>query len=158
MLVHSQVPKVEFTDGDDIKITVEITGLSEKKSVEISGYITQNNLAHNNGAQDNGGRGVFASFSQSRVVVEPDASGVAEISVVVPGDGLSLMADQPITVITRVSEIWPSVLTPDLRGEVGTFRQSWTINEAASTNWQLAQAAGTRAVASRGNYRQSSMT
>lgn len=131
-MVLSQVPKIELTENGNVKLIVEIAGLRDEKSVEISGYVTQNDAD----------KGVFASFREAHVVVKPDASGVAETPVIVPHDQLKLMVDRPVTVVTWVSEIWPSVLTPNLdREAAGKARQSWTINQAASHYEQLALAA-----------------
>lgn len=119
-MVNSQVPKIILNDDNDVELTVQVVGLMQKKTVEIYGYITQNDGANT----------AYASFRDSQVVLKPDGSGVARVTLVVPHDKLTLTLGVPVTVVTWVSEIWPSMLTAD-KNPSGGFERSWT----AQDNW-----------------------
>jgi hypothetical protein len=119
--VHSQVPKVEVkNDDDNIVLTVQVVGFAEGKSVEISGYVTQNS-------------GAYASFRETREIPKANSEGAAELEVTVPWEKLKL-AEEPVTVVTWVSEVWPSILkvgTP-----AGGFKAAWEIDPAATDLWR----------------------
>jgi hypothetical protein len=117
-MVHSLVPKVEqLIDDDSIVLTIQVAGYMEGKSVEIYGYVTQDN-------------GAFARFSEIQKVGAVDAAGVAQQTVIVPASELTLAEDQPVTIVTWVSEVWPSVLDVDPSKRPG-IKAAWKVDEAA---------------------------
>jgi hypothetical protein len=127
--VNSQVPEIKLNEHDDVEVTVQLAGFPAEKSIDVYGYITQNS-------------GAFGGFRETRRVPAADDKGVAKITLTIPAEKLKLTAGEPVTVVTWVSEVWPSMLTPDLPNETSGGKPSWTINQAVSDNWRLAHAAG----------------
>ena len=124
-MVNSQVPKVIINDANNIEITVRVGGLMQAKSLEVSGYITQNT----------GDTAAFASFRESHDF-QPDSTGAAEVQVIVTSDQLRLTVGEPLTVITSASEIWPSMLPADPDPNTsGGFKPSWTIDDQLTSHW-----------------------
>jgi hypothetical protein len=122
--VHSEVPQAVLNRDGSVELTVQVVGFAEYKSVEVYGYVTQHS-------------GYFASFRENRTVPEPDGSGRAKLTLLVSPEKFELKEDEPVTVVTWVSEVWPSVLKvapPSVNGE---FQAKWTIDQAASDHWRL---------------------
>ena len=112
---RSQVPQVEVKNNDDVDITVQVVGFTEGMPVEVYGYLTQDN-------------GTYGSFRVTQNVPQADGAGVATILVTVSPQQLKLAVGEPVTVVTWVSEVWPSMLTtaaPDTG-----FKAAWTINNS----------------------------
>ena len=120
-MVNSQVPKVQLTLDGKIVLTVQVAGFAEGKSVEISGYLTQD-------------VGVYASFHVTRDLPKPNA-GVAEVEVPLSSKELELDETKPVTVVTSVSEVWPSMLTVATSTSNG-FKTEWEIDTAATERWR----------------------
>lgn len=124
--VNSWVTKVEVKDDDadpSVVLTVHAVGFAEGKPVEVYGYITQNN----------GTNGAYASFRETLTIPKLDADNAADIPVTVPADKLALVAGKAVTVVTWISEIWPTMLTagsPD-----AGFTAAWTGSPPAANNW-----------------------
>jgi hypothetical protein len=116
-MVNSQVPKVEQRINGDTELTVQVVGFGEGKRVEVYGYITQDN-------------GLFARFSGTKTVPAIQPDGSARFTVTVPADQMKLTAGEPVTVLTWVSDIWPSMLVPD-PPPTDEFTASWKINQDA---------------------------
>src|SRR5260370_18270680 len=148
-MVNSEVPKVELNDNGDIVLTVQLVGVAGGKPVEICGFITQNS-------------GAYISFRETRKVPKADSDGaVAEatsegavpeatsegvkLPVTVPSKNL-ISADEPVTVVTWVSEVWPSMLKPDT--DTGKIKPTWIIDSnAAKKVWAAAEGWGSNAPA-----------
>ena len=112
---NSQVPKVGLKQDGSIVLTVQVVGWTEGKSVEISGYVTQD-------------AGVYVSFHDIRTIPEADPEGVAKLEVTVPSEALKLIPRENVRVLTWVSEVWPSVLIEDT--PTGEFLAAWKIQDA----------------------------
>jgi hypothetical protein len=124
--VHSKVPNVEVNKSDGSTVlTVQVVGFAEGKSVDVYGYVTQPT-------------GAYASFRETQDIPKADpVTGAAELTVTVPADQLTLDAEQPVTVLTWVSEFWPSMLTAAAAtSETGETKAEWAIDEAASDRWR----------------------
>ena len=122
-MVNSQVPKVIINSDGDIDITVQVVGFEHGKSVEVYGYVTQDS-------------GYFASFRETRDFVPDPTTGVAKTQVTVSSDKLKLAEGVPVTVVTSVSEIWPSMLTSDPQDSTtGVSKPSWTVNDELTPPW-----------------------
>jgi hypothetical protein len=81
-------------DGS-VVLTVKVVGFGAGRSVEISGYITQNS-------------GAFAAFYDIQTVLVPDPTDDASIlTVTVPRT--ELVSGEDVTVVTRVAELWSTV-------------------------------------------------
>jgi hypothetical protein len=120
----SQVPKIELNNDGSIDLTVQVAGFAEGKSVELYGYVTQPS-------------GAFASFRETQEIPRADpATGASYLTVTVPADQLELEAGQPVTVLTRVSEFWPSMLTAVATPETGGIQAAWAIDPAATDRWR----------------------
>ena len=96
LAVKSQVRAVELMPDGSVVLTVKVVGFGAGRSVEISGYITQNS-------------GAFAAFYSIQTVPVPDPTDDASIlTVTVPR--AELVAGEDVTVVTRVAEVWSTVL------------------------------------------------
>ncbi len=125
--VNSNVPEiVRKSDGNTV-LTVKAAGFTAGKPVGVYGYVTQDS-------------GAFATFSVNTII--PDN---AELKVSIPSGELNLEPKERVTVVTWVSEVWPSMLTAaeatasDTEAETasGTEVEAvWKIDEAAAEDWQ----------------------
>src|SRR5215472_9315387 len=103
-MISSQVAEVQIKDNGTIVLTIQVTGITPGRSVEISGNITQSS-------------GASAPFYQISTVPAPvDSGGPAELTVIVPPTELA--KDEDVTVIMRVAESWAvTVLGSDQPGQ-----------------------------------------
>jgi hypothetical protein len=134
-MVNSEVPQVVLNPDGSVELTVQVAGFAEGKSVEVYGYVTQNS-------------GYFASFRENRTVPKSDGTGRARLTLLMSPEKIGspekmeLKEDEPVTVVTWVSDVWPSILqtaSPSVNGE---FRAKWAIDEAASNQWRLSRSRG----------------
>ena len=126
-MVNSKVPKIVLNFDGSIELTVQVVGFAEGKSVEVYGYVTQPT-------------GAFASFRENQVIPAADpATGASEFPVIVPAE---LVAGQPVTVLTWVSEFWPSMLTAVATSETEKIEAEWAIDQAATDGWHSPAPAG----------------
>jgi len=121
-MVDSQVPKVELKLDGSTVLTVQVVGFAESKSVDISGYVTQNS-------------GAYAAFHVTRDLPKPDDQGVAEVEVTLSSTELELAETEPVTIVTWVSEVWPSMLIEDTPASTD-FKAAWKIDQAATDRWR----------------------
>jgi len=94
------VDTVQQIGDDTLVVYVQADNFSPGQEVEVSVYLTQGD--------------VFAAYNDRKRVPFPDPDNPGQPTVLpveLPKKGLD--ADQPVTVITRVSEVWLSVLLPD---------------------------------------------
>ena len=108
-MVNSEVSRVERRDDDTTALTIQVVGFAKGKSVEISGYISQDSGAH-------------ASFQDTQKI---PVAGVAELEVTLPPNKLTLTPKEDVRVLTWVSEVWPSVLIEDATN--GKVKAAWKI-------------------------------
>ena len=126
-MVNSEVTKVEVKrDDGSTELTVQVVGYTAGKSVDVYGYVSQPS-------------GAFASFRETQVIpaTDPD-TGACNLTVTVPAD---LDAGQPVTVLTWVSEFWPSMLTAAETSETANIKAEWVIDQAATDRWRSPAAA-----------------
>jgi len=100
LVVNSQVRVVELMPDGSVVLTVKVVGFGAGRSVEISGYITQNS-------------GAFAAFSDIQTVPVP-SDDASFLTVTVPRT--ELVAGEDVTVVTRVAEVWSTVLRAGVAG------------------------------------------
>jgi hypothetical protein len=114
-------------DDGAIALTIQLSRFSPGTPVEISGYVTQ-------------ASGTFANFYQLSQVPPPD-SPESPANLIVSLPPTPLVADQDITVIARVAEVWTTVLkreapwaaSPEQTSEVSPparTRATWTFKRA----------------------------
>ena len=128
--VNSNVPKI-VCDGDNTVLTVHAAGFTEGKPVEVYGFVTQDS-------------GAYATFSKTSTI---PASG--DVEVPIPSGQLNLKPGEPVTVVTWVSEVWPSMLTAkntatSTGGTTASGTQAeaeWEINPDAEQVWRAKGAA-----------------
>ena len=122
-MVNSLVPKAVLNGDGSIDLTVRIAGFQVDYSVEVSGYATQHS-------------GTFATFSETAKVTPANSPDAFELKVTIPKDKLAnLKVGKPITVVTWVSEVWPSVLIEDKDAAAEGIR-AWKIDQAAADVWR----------------------
>jgi hypothetical protein len=85
--------------GDNtLAVSVQTEGFNPGQEVEVSVYLTQGN--------------VYATFNGKKIIPEDsDQSGVLPVELPAP----ELDANLPLTVVTRVTDVWPTVLQPNQR-------------------------------------------
>lgn len=114
--VNSRVPQIVRHADGSIELTVAVAGYKAGKYVEVYGYITQDS-------------GTFGGFRKDWAVTGLDKDGVAKLTVTIPAGQLTLK-DEPITVLTWISEVWPSMLTSATKGN----ETVWTINDPGQSS------------------------
>jgi hypothetical protein len=95
-----RVTTVQQRDDDTLVAYVRADNFSPGQEVEVSVYLTQGDS--------------YATYNDKKRVPFPDPGNPGQ-AVVLPVElpKTKLNMGQPVTVITRVSEVWPSVLQPD---------------------------------------------
>jgi hypothetical protein len=134
----SRVAAVYVRGDGTIALYIEVTSFRPGQAVEISGYLTQ-------------AGGAITSFYQISHIPLPDPDslgGTAVMHVTVPA--MRLVEGEDITVVTRVAEVWSTVLTRDTpEPSTGTWAASQP--KGAGEAWALEETravsppAGTRA-------------
>jgi hypothetical protein len=94
------VDTVQQIDDDTLVVYVQADNFSPGQEVEVSVYLTQDDA--------------YAAYNDKKRVPFPDPDNPDQPTVLpVELPKTKLDANKPVTVITRVSEVWPSVLQPD---------------------------------------------
>jgi hypothetical protein len=94
------VDTVQQIDDDTLVVYVQADNFSPGQEVEVSVYLTQDDA--------------YAAYNDKKRVPFPDPDNPDQPTVLpVELPKTKLNAKKPVTVITRVSEVWPSVLQPD---------------------------------------------
>src|SRR6266516_3311327 len=97
---HSHVSRINQRNDDTIEVTVKTTSFRPGQAVEVSGYITQGDS--------------YAAFNDKKHIPIPDSKDTeqpAEMHVQLPA--MELDPKEVVTVVVRVAEVWPTVLTED---------------------------------------------
>ena len=95
-----RVTTVQQRDDDSLVAYVRADNFSPGQEVEVSVYLTQGDS--------------YATYNDKKRVPFPEPGGSRKglvLAVELPRTELDL--SKPVTVISRVSEVWPSVLVPD---------------------------------------------
>lgn len=111
----SHVTRIEQRDDDTVEVHVETNSFTPGQEVEVSVYLIQGDT--------------YAAFNEKKhipYVESGDTSQPAELHVQLPA--MNLDAGQEVTVLTRVSEVWPTILSPEINANyVGKGpKASWT--------------------------------
>jgi hypothetical protein len=98
---HTEVTEIEITDGNDIRVTVEVFGFEAGTIVEISGHATQAN-------------GAIATFYVVESLPDPGSDGGSLLTVIAVPAG-AFAEPEVITVAgqVRVANVWGTVLDED---------------------------------------------
>ena len=115
---YGHVTRIDQRDDDTIEVHVETDSFSRGQPVEVSVYLIQGDT--------------YAAFNQKKhipYVDSSDANQPAELHVELPA--MKLDAQQEVTVLTRVSEVWPTILSPAMTAyDVGKGpKASWTAED-----------------------------
>jgi hypothetical protein len=98
--VHSQVTKVNQRDDSTIQIHVQTNNFTPGRAVEVSGYLTQ-------------GSGAYVTFNVTKHVPLDPTETVLHVEL----PAMDLNAGEDVTVLTRVTEVWPTVLGQEMSDE-----------------------------------------
>lgn len=94
--VNPRVDEVQQRDDNTIEIHVRTGSFEPGQEVEVSGYLIQGSA--------------YAAFNDKKHI-PLDASPYAVLNVQLPA--MDLKADENVTVVTRVTEVWPTILAQD---------------------------------------------
>lgn len=111
----SHVTRIEQRDDDTVEVYVETNSFIAGQAVEVSVYLIQGDT--------------YAAFNDKKHIPysdSSDASQPTELHVQLPA--MNLDSQQEVIVVTRVSEVWPTILSPEINPNyVGKGpKASWT--------------------------------
>jgi hypothetical protein len=92
--VHPRVDEIYQRRDDTVEIHVRTNSFEPNQEVEVSGYLIQ-------------GSGAYAAFNV-KTHIPGDANPSALLLVQLPA--MDLKPDEGVTVVTRVAEVWPTIL------------------------------------------------
>jgi hypothetical protein len=96
----SHVTTVRQGGDNSLVVYVETDSFKPDQQVEVSVYLTQGDA--------------YAAFNEKKRIPFPDPSNVKQPTVLhVELPRTELDPGQPLTIVTRVAEVWPTVLQPD---------------------------------------------
>jgi hypothetical protein len=98
--VLQHVTRVQQRGDNTIEVTVQTDSFKPGQEVEVSVYLSQGDT--------------YAIYNHKKYIPLPDPKNPklpAELHVELPATVLN--ADQDVTVVTRVAEVWPTVLQKD---------------------------------------------
>ena len=112
----SQVIRISQRDDSTIQIHVQTNNFTPGRAVEVSGYLTQ-------------GSGAYVTFNVTKHVSLDPTETVLHVEL--PATDLTVGED--VTVVTRVAEVWPTVLGQDFSAEyLGKgLKAVWTAEDYA---------------------------
>ena len=94
MVDLQHVTTIQQRGDDTVVVYVQTEGFSPGQEVEVSVYLTQGSA--------------YATFNDKKRIPLPDQP---QLHVELPATKLD--AKQDVTVVTRITDVWPSVLEPD---------------------------------------------
>ncbi len=101
--VNPRVDKVQQRDDNTIEIHVQTDSFKPGREVEVSGYLIQ-------------GSSAYVAFNvkkhiplDANIPADPNAPAVLDIQL----PAMDLNPDEDVTVVTRVAEVWPTILVKD---------------------------------------------
>jgi hypothetical protein len=97
---YSHVTKINQRDDNTIEVHVQTDNFTPGQAVEVSGYLTQ-------------GSGAYAAFHVTKHVPLDPAEPVLHVEL----PAMDLNAGEDVTVVTRVAEVWPTVLGQEMSAE-----------------------------------------
>jgi hypothetical protein len=108
--VHSQVSKIHQRDDKTVEVHVQTNSFNPGQEVEVSGYLIQGST--------------YVSFNVKKYIpLDPTDPRVLHVQLP-PMD----LNEEEVTIITRVAEVWPTILKKDPDAEyVGKgLKAVWT--------------------------------
>jgi len=115
-LAHSQVTRINQRDDSTVQIHVQTNNFTPGRAVEVSGYLTQ-------------GSGAYVTFNVTKHVSLDPTETVLHVEL----PAIELNAGEDVTVVTRVAEVWPTVLGQAASAEseyIGTgLKAAWTAED-----------------------------
>ena len=102
-MVNPRVDKVQQRDDNTVEVHVQTDSFKPGREVEVSGYLLQ-------------GGNAYAAFNVKKHIpleanTPADTNISAELDVQLPA--MDLDPKEDVTVVTRVAEVWPTVLAQD---------------------------------------------
>jgi hypothetical protein len=121
---ETNVPEIELGADGQAELTIRIRGYKPGKYIDIYGYVTQ---LH----------GAYVPFRYTGEIPKEDDDGVTlntydrgvDLKMPVFLGKSELKKEEPITVITWISEVWPSML--DFNQDSGNGKTVWKLNKKA---------------------------
>jgi hypothetical protein len=121
MTSNSEVPRVELNQDGTINLVVDVYGFDTGAPIEISGHVTQDN-------------GAVATFS---CVVPMPPGGPVNVARLPVVPDQKFVADDPITVVARASQVWITTLNADKSPAASwsnvvsdSLQAAWTVDGA----------------------------
>jgi hypothetical protein len=110
-LAHSQVIRINQRDDDTIAVHVQTANFTPGQEVQVSGYLTQ-------------GSGAYIPFNFTKHIPLDPTEPVMHVEL----PATSLNAEEDVTVVTWVTEVWPTILGQEINPEyVGKgLKAAWT--------------------------------
>jgi hypothetical protein len=97
---HSHVSRIHQRNDNTVEVHVQTASFTPGQEVEVSGYLTQGNT--------------YAAFNDKKHIPLPDSPDPKQPAVLhVQLPAMDLKPDEDVTVVTRVAEVWPTVLQQD---------------------------------------------
>jgi hypothetical protein len=90
----SHVTEIHQREDNTLEVYVQTDSFKAGREVEVSGYLIQGSYA-------------YAAFNQKKYI-PLDANGTTVLYVQLPA--MDLDPEEPVTVVTRVAEVWPTAL------------------------------------------------
>jgi hypothetical protein len=88
------VTEIHQRENNTLEVYVQTDSFKAGREVEVSGYLIQGSYA-------------YVAFNQKKYI-PLDANGTSVLHVQLPA--MDLDPEEPVTVVTRVAEVWPTVL------------------------------------------------
>jgi hypothetical protein len=97
---HGHVSRIDQRADNTVEVYVQTTSFTPGQEVEVSGYLIQGDT--------------YAAFNDKKHIPFPDASAAKQPAVLhVQLPAMDLTPTDAVTVVTRVAEVWPTVLQQD---------------------------------------------
>ena len=107
---HSQVNRINQRDDNTVEVHVQTDSFTPGKEVEVSGYLIQGSA--------------YAAFNVKRYLPLDPNESVMHVQL----PAMDLDPEEKVTVVTRVAEVWPTVLGKEINPRyVGKgLKATWT--------------------------------
>jgi len=93
------VTTIQQRGDNTVVVYVQTEGFNPGQEVEVSVYLTQGNA--------------YATFNDKKRIPLPDPNNPGQPPLHVELPATKLDAKQDVTVVTRITDVWPTVLQPD---------------------------------------------
>jgi hypothetical protein len=131
------VTTIQQRDDNTLVVYIQTDGFNPGQEVEVSIYLTQGNA--------------YATFNDKKRIPLPDLNNPKQLPPLpVELPATELEVDQDVTVVTRITDVWPTVLQPDskmvgkIKGVMGEYKgvKEEYIDQAPKAVWTYHDPAG----------------